>query len=145
MVTSLVGFLGCRHSVDVQTVNGRDYTVNGCDYNWLASLGQIALFMRDPNPKKQANKVLTSFVSDLNKIKSNKHTRFNLANYCGDVINYYKVTSNKEAFYCSYNKGLDMFEDLQRQQHLAQRSANLVTERTLLENIGSLEKDVRSR
>lgn len=46
--------------------------------------------------QKQANKILTSFVSDLNKIKSKKHTRFNLANYCSDVMNYYKVTDNKK-------------------------------------------------
>ena len=96
-------------------------------------------------PKKQANKILTSFVSDLNKIKSNKHTRFNLANYCSDVMNYYKVADNKKAFYSLYNEELDLFQDMKRQHYLPQKSANLVTERALLDNIANLETDVRSR
>ncbi|KAI7873349.1 uncharacterized protein EV154DRAFT_528262 [Mucor mucedo] len=42
---------------------------------WLDSDAISKLIIENsPSPKKQAHKVLTSFVSDLNKIKCNKHT-----------------------------------------------------------------------
>ncbi|KAG1313289.1 hypothetical protein G6F62_014112 [Rhizopus arrhizus] len=60
-------------------------------------------------------------------------------------MNYYKVADNKKAFYSSYNEELDLFQDMKRQHYLPQKSANLVTERALLDNIANLETDVRSR
>ncbi|CAO3688998.1 unnamed protein product [Rhizopus stolonifer] len=88
---------------------------------WLDCNAVSRLIIEHPTTlQKQANKILTSFVSDLGKIKSNKHTRFNLANYCSDVMDYYKVAVNK-------------------------KSANLVIERAFFDNIENLENDIHSR
>jgi hypothetical protein len=46
----------------------------------------------------QTNRFLTSSVSDLNKDELNQFTKYNLVNYCSNVIDYYKTASNKKAF-----------------------------------------------
>lgn len=114
--------------------------------NWTKYDSVAKCIIQNNKPSSHnASKMLSDFVSNITKIKTNKAHYFGLVNYCNDVINFYKKSSVKAEFYKTYNEEYDLFKDEERQNHLGKWSANLINERAILQKIHSLEKDIDGR
>lgn len=114
--------------------------------NWLnySTLSKLIIQNTETRSPQNGNEVLASFLADLRKIKNNKKAYFNLFNYCTDVIDFYKRSETKKEFYIAYTQEYNLFQDKKKQDYFGERSANLVTQRAILQKIDNLEQNIEA-